>query len=109
MRKPYWRKSAKAWYVNLNGRQVRLGKEKETAFAEYHKIMADPSVIASGPRLTVEVLLDLFLVWTKAIRSERTFQGHLYLLQSFAGIIGPKLRCARTHCSVALTRLPSRS
>jgi hypothetical protein len=25
MRKPYFKKSAKAWYVNLDGRQVRLG------------------------------------------------------------------------------------
>ncbi len=92
MRKPFWKKSAKAWYVQIDGRQIRLGKEKEEAFREYHTLMADPSLVTVGPKLTVESLLDQFLFWTKSRRAKRTFDWYLDHLQSFASFVGPKLR-----------------
>ncbi len=44
--KPYYKKSHHAWYVNLNGRPVRLATEEEgeeAAYAKYDKLMAGQS------------------------------------------------------------------
>ena len=37
--KPWYRKSTKTWYVQLDGRQVPLGKDKDEAFQKYHQLM----------------------------------------------------------------------
>lgn len=36
----YWRER-RAWYVNLNGRRVKLAADKGEAFAEWHRLAAD--------------------------------------------------------------------
>ena len=40
--KPFYRKSRDTWYVQIDGRQINLGKDRETAFQRYHAIMAAP-------------------------------------------------------------------
>ncbi|MFO0796049.1 MAG: tyrosine-type recombinase/integrase [Gemmataceae bacterium] len=39
-RKPFFKKSHAAWYVQLDGKQVRLHEEEGPAFERYHELMA---------------------------------------------------------------------
>ena len=41
MRKPYFRNYTKTWYINLDGRQINLGRDKDAAFQKYHELMAN--------------------------------------------------------------------
>ena len=39
--KPYYKKSHRAWYVNLNGKTTRPASEEAAAYAKYDKLMAN--------------------------------------------------------------------
>lgn len=90
MRKPYFKKSHKCWYVDLNGKPYRLGTDKETAHQEYHRLMAGES--PTTPQTTVCQLFDQFLAWTQRNRAPRTLDWYQAHLSSFAAYVGPKLR-----------------
>jgi hypothetical protein len=47
-RKPYYKKSHKAWYMEIGRKQVRLGADEEEAFKEYHRLMAQHEIAPSG-------------------------------------------------------------
>ncbi|MBI3822045.1 MAG: hypothetical protein HY289_05110 [Planctomycetes bacterium] len=40
--KPWYRKG-RGWFLEPNGKQIRLGDEKEESFARYHQLMAGQS------------------------------------------------------------------
>ncbi|MDA7979145.1 MAG: hypothetical protein MPJ50_10310 [Pirellulales bacterium] len=39
---PWFRKSRRAWYVTLDGQQIRLGTTKDESLAHYQRLMATP-------------------------------------------------------------------
>ncbi len=39
MRKPFFKKSHKSWYVHHQGRMHKLGAQREEAFRAYHELM----------------------------------------------------------------------
>lgn len=39
-REPFFKRSHQAWYVQLDGKQVRLGEDKKDAWAKYDELMA---------------------------------------------------------------------
>lgn len=65
-RKPFYKKSHKAWYVQLDGRQVRLGETEDAAFERYHELMrqkkqADRVRPDGPPPVTLGTLVQTFL------------------------------------------------
>jgi hypothetical protein len=54
LRRPYYRKALRAWYVLYVRRKIRLGKSREEAFARWAEIQVDPR---AGLRLTVRELV----------------------------------------------------
>ena len=40
--KPFFRAPRGLWYVQLDGRQVNLGPDRDEAFRRYHDLMARP-------------------------------------------------------------------
>lgn len=40
-REPFYKKSHRAWYVQLDGRQIRLGTDERAAWDRYHELMAE--------------------------------------------------------------------
>jgi integrase len=93
MRKPYFKKSHKSWFVELNRKQINLGKDKEQAFQEYHRLMAEYKAdIPVSQRATVAELVEQFLAWNKASRAPRTYDWYLAHCQSFVKFVGPKLK-----------------
>lgn len=93
--KPFFRPARKTWYVQLHGRQINLGKDKDAAFKRYHEIMAaglDASDVrssaltqpADGQKLTD--LFDRYLEWLKSNRSPHTYEWYRYRLQRFIDV-----------------------
>jgi integrase len=86
--KPFFRKDRRLWYVQISGRQINLGPERDAAFAQYRDLMATPQpapmpvVPASAAQLVV-VLCDKFLDWVQRHRSAGTYQWYWWRLQSF--------------------------
>ncbi len=70
--KPYWKESRQSWYVLLpkpgGGRiDIKLGADKDAAFAEFYRIMAkraDGTPGAISGSATVRELIAQFLVWS---------------------------------------------
>lgn len=90
---PYFKKSHRAWYVNLGGKTHRLGEDKEKAWKEYHRLMAaDEAQAPLTSNATVAALLEQFLTWTQANREPRTYEWYQKHLASFAKEIGVKLK-----------------
>lgn len=91
--KPYFKKSHRAWYVNLDGRPRRLGTEEETAWQEYHKLMAGRQPL--DDKATVVLLLDQFLTWLHDNRAASTHALYVFHLKSFSRQIGPRMTVAQ--------------
>ena len=99
------RKSRDTWYVEVDGRQINLGKDREIAFQRYHPIMAVPPEIrpihamGTGEGMKLTELFDRFLDWVKQHRVPYTFVWYQYRLQRYP--------CGRIPCdSCPDTRLP---
>ncbi|WP_339888927.1 tyrosine-type recombinase/integrase [Rhodopirellula europaea] len=85
---PFFRKSRNRWYVQINGRQVNLGPDKEKAFARYHQLMSDAAAVRTpAPRAdtpkSVAFLADHFLEWVERNRAPETYEWYRYRLQRF--------------------------
>ncbi|MCG8651149.1 MAG: hypothetical protein MI861_15025, partial [Pirellulales bacterium] len=84
--KPFYRKPRRRWYVEINGKQVNLGPDRDEAFQKYHELMASPEPVAfkpADPAQPVAALCDRFLEWVQTHRAEPTYEGYLYRLQRF--------------------------
>lgn len=69
MRKPFFKKTHKAWYVWHNGKPFRLAANKEEAFRKWAELQTAPVTTS----LPVVQLLDRFLDRVHSNRSPRTW------------------------------------
>jgi integrase len=86
--RPFFRAPRGLWYVQLGGRQVNLGPDRDEAFRRYHDLMArgrDEAEPATGD--AVVSVLDAFLDWCQKHRAVRTYDWYRDYLQSFASSI----------------------
>jgi integrase len=91
VRKPWFRASKNAWYVELDGKQVRLavGKEnEETAFDAFYKLMAGGPRQPSDDGLLVVTLCDLFLEFSLLHHAKKSYRLYKDFLQSFCKLHG---------------------
>ncbi len=84
--KPYWKKSHSAWYVNINGKSIRLAVEKEEAKERYHQLMAGQRDIGPDP-MFLELCAE-FLAFIKPKVAEATLKFYKVPLESFYKSIG---------------------
>ncbi len=83
--KPWFRKSRESWFVEFNGKQINLGRDKEAAFEKYRKrLAAPPETLRVVDSSLVVVLCDNFLGWVEKHRSAATCGWYLERLQEFA-------------------------
>ncbi|TWT57908.1 site-specific tyrosine recombinase XerC [Thalassoglobus neptunius] len=80
---PWYRKARKAWFVTLNGKQIRLGESKKEAFAKYRVLLNEPTTRQVQTASLVGII-DAFLEWVQKNRSEATYEWYRYRLQRFA-------------------------
>jgi integrase len=92
MRRPEpWERAGRGWYVQIDGKQVPLGRDKDDAVTLYHKLMAArsdqrPSVSLDG--ITVAEVCDRFILWCRANRAKATAEAVLERLAPFALFVG---------------------
>ena len=81
--KPFFKKSRKSWYVEINRRQIKLGADRDEAFRQYHQIMQQPAEVVSASPESLVTIIDAFLDWTDRNRSPDTYEWYRYRLQRF--------------------------
>lgn len=84
-REPFFRESRQLWYVQLDGRQINLGRDKNLAFARYHELMAERAKKKPAPHgiKTVNVALERFMDHVSDNRAPRTYEFYKRVLKSF--------------------------
>lgn len=93
--KPFFKKSHQSWYVQLDGRQVRLGPDRDAAHRRYHELMAagpaaeSPPSRPGSPRL-VEIF-DHFLAFCRDQRAPDTYEWYRWRLQMFTDEVASEL------------------
>lgn len=97
--KPFFKKSHQSWYVQVDGRQVRLGPDKNAAHRRYHELMAAGPVVepqpsrTSSPRLVD--IFDHFLTFCRDQRAPDTYEWYRWRLQMFVDEIAASLTVAQ--------------
>jgi site-specific recombinase XerD len=93
--KPWYRASKDAWYVQLNGRKVRLakGRDNEKAAQQaFYKLMASGSgKLPEADTLRVATICDLFLDYSEKHHVPDTFRWYKDYLQDFCDLYGTLL------------------
>jgi len=80
--KPWFRKG-RGWYVTVDGKQVPLGADRKSAFAEYHKLMQQPREAPKVRGDSVAVIVDHFLDWAQKNRAADTYGWYRQRLEAF--------------------------
>jgi len=80
--KPWFRPSRNTWYVTLDGTQVNLGQDKQSAFEQYKALLAKPRQVRTTAD-SLAVVIDAFLEWTERHRAPDTYEWYRYRLQRF--------------------------
>lgn len=76
----YW-KSRKHWFVTINGERHRLAADKETAKAEFHRLMLQQPAKPSSS--SIAALLDAFVVFSAENKAPATAKWYEDYLQEF--------------------------
>jgi integrase len=97
--KPFFRTARKAWYVQVDGRQIKLAADRDAAFQRYHELMAQPASVgdAAPPPSSslVIVLIDDFLDWCQKNRAADTYRWYKDRLNEFCQSISHDLTVAQ--------------
>ena len=72
---PFYRKSRRAWYLQVGKRKIKLSESKAESWAKWHLIMAG-GVPEESNKPTVKSICDAFIEEMKTYRSERTWQWY---------------------------------
>jgi integrase len=86
--KPFFRASRNVWYVQIDGKQINLGADRDSAFALYHKLMAargrGETHAAAVCGQSLVAIIDVFLEWVQKNRSPDTYEWYRYRLERLA-------------------------
>jgi len=98
-RKPWFRKSNKRWYVEIDGKQVTLGPDKKEAFRRFHELMSQPEPEARPSRtskISLPEVVDHFLDWVQRNRAFHTYEWYRYrlerLCQLYPGMVAERIK-----------------
>ncbi|MHB8860942.1 MAG: tyrosine-type recombinase/integrase [Pirellulaceae bacterium] len=87
--KPWFRKG-RGWFVQVDGTQLNLGRDKQLAFERFYELMREQKSPVA-PAQSVAVVFDEFLEWTANHRAENTYRWYRERLQRFLDTIPPSL------------------
>lgn len=86
---PYWRKSHRCWYLNHNGKQVRLSPDKALSLALWHERMSQPEE-AEQDNFKFSEIVYKFLDDLTQIRSKGTVNWYQQRIAIFLSDFGTK-------------------
>ncbi|MDB5305532.1 MAG: hypothetical protein JWM97_3081 [Phycisphaerales bacterium] len=87
--KPFFRPARGVWYVQLHGKQLNLGPDRDAAFKRYHELMAEPTPPAPAAVASdgVVVLCERYLDWCEQHRAPDTYRWYRDRLDDFCNAI----------------------
>jgi len=93
--KPYYRSSRQTWYVQIDGREHTLGRDEDTAWQQYHELMAargkqQPACAPSSAWAVVSILEE-FMDKYASETAPRTYEHYRRFLKSFRLSLPPGL------------------
>lgn len=81
--KPWFRKSSNAYYLTLNGQQIRLGTTKEEADEAYRTLLFERGLNSvSKSKVTMRQLIDEYWAWAKSRCAHSTVDRRRPLVNS---------------------------
>jgi integrase len=86
---PWYRKEKDAWFICMNGKQIRLAKgadNKTAAYEAFYKLMAQDGQAPPPKDLTLAELVARFRTWSEAEHAESTrvwYESHLKPLLAY--------------------------
>ena len=92
--KPFFRRFTTSWYVQIDKRQVNLGRDKQLAWEKYHELMAGREKV-TDQLVTVAQMFEVYLEWCSTRRSAGTYRNNRQYLRSFIDSVGMRLAVAR--------------
>lgn len=98
--KPFFRPKKRRWYLQLDGKHVNLGPDKDEAFRLYHEVMArrgqpaPESVAPPADDSLVCGVIDAFLDWCQKNKAPRTYEWYRDYLASFDASLPPDMAVA---------------
>ena len=85
--KPFFVKKRKTWYVQIDGKQHNLGKDKTEAINLYRELLGNSAKVTAElvkPTATVVELLTEFLAWSERNNGQRNFETLQYHISRFS-------------------------
>lgn len=84
-----WRRKRDGWWMTtLNGKQVKLARDKAEARKALHELLARPDAPPATCRLSFRKLADLFLGHCERTMAANTFRTRRSFLRSFCDHVG---------------------
>ena len=89
--KPFYRRFTKSYYVQIDGKQINLGRDKKAAGEKCKKLLASRRAF-NAATTTVKGLLAMYLEWCLRHRSKATYYAAQFYTKSFAATLPEKLK-----------------
>lgn len=89
-----WHRKGRGWYVTLDGKQIKLGDDRDEAFDEYKRLLSRPETVPVNSEAVV-ALIDQYLDWCQKHRAEETYRWYRDRLQDFSRHVGRDLTISR--------------
>ena len=88
--KPWYRKDRDAWYVNVQGKRIKLVDGKSNRIEAYRRFLAinpEEQQVATA-RVTGQEVCDLFLQYARTNLKPKTYEGYKRFLEPFGRHVG---------------------
>lgn len=89
---PWYRKDKQAYYVQFNGKQIRLGKTKAEASRRYRDLLQERGLNPDNHQETAHAIVDKYLEWGNQNLAPSTMETRRLLAASFRSFIAPGMR-----------------
>jgi|GEM_PF-3375165 hypothetical protein len=73
--KPWYRRDRTAWFATIDGKRHNLGRDRKSAYQQFHELMARPQKRVVNTE-SVAGVFDAFLDWAKQHRALRTYEWY---------------------------------
>jgi hypothetical protein len=98
--KPFFRKPRQRWCVEIHGKQINLGPDRDEAFRQYHELMGTAPDSPTPKETdhadnTIIALIDTFLEWCSKHKAQRTYDWYVERATSFAKTLPDDLTIAK--------------
>jgi integrase len=100
--KPWFRKQTGHWYVEINGKQEKLSRDRDEAYRLFHELMSRVHLAPESPSARVADVIEAFLAWSSTHCEPITYTNHRFYGEHLSDAIG--MKAARDILPIHITR-----